>query len=55
MSKTLRTVKRAMKSVPTSDGQGVKLSRSIGMSPVHNLDPFLMLDEFRSDDVCPYP
>lgn len=52
MSKALRTIKHIIKSVPTSDGQGVKLSRSIGMPPVSNLDPFLLLDEFKSDNVC---
>lgn len=54
MSTLVRSVKRVIKSVPTSDGQGVRLSRTIGMPPVANLDPFLLLDEFKSDDVCKF-
>ena len=34
---------------PTSDGAGVKLRRSLGSRLLPMLDPFLMLDEFRSD------
>ena len=34
--------------LPTSDGAGVKLKRSIGVEPNY-FDPFLMLDEFGSD------
>ena len=33
----------------TSDGAGVKLKRSIGVEPNY-FDPFLMLDEFGSED-----
>lgn len=34
---------------PTSDGAGVKLRRSLGSRALPALDPFLMLDEFRTD------
>ena len=34
---------------PTSDGAGVKLTRVIGTPELGQLDPFLLLDEFRSD------
>ncbi|WP_370853105.1 pirin family protein [Oceanibacterium hippocampi] len=39
---------------PTSDGAGVKLKRLLGTSKLPGLDPFLMLDEFRSDDAADY-
>ena len=35
---------------PTSDGAGVKLSRIIGQPALPDLDPFLLLDAFGSDD-----
>ena len=49
-----RELKRVIRSLPTSDGAGVKLRRSLG--PTHTLrhDPFLMLDEFYSDDPNDY-
>ena len=34
---------------PASDGAGVKLKRSIGVDPNY-FDPFLMLDEFGSEN-----
>jgi redox-sensitive bicupin YhaK (pirin superfamily) len=39
---------------PTSDGAGVKLRRTIGTPALDHLDPFLLLDEFRSDSVADY-
>ena len=39
---------------PTTDGAGVKLTRVIGTPGLDMLDPFLMLDEFRSDDPSAY-
>ena len=48
-----RTVQRIIDSVPTSDGAGVKLRRSLGSGGVRH-DPFLMLDEFSSDDPNDY-
>jgi redox-sensitive bicupin YhaK (pirin superfamily) len=47
-----RKLQRVIPSVPTSDGAGVKLRRSIGHG--ERLDPFLMLDEFSSDDPDDY-
>lgn len=38
----------------TSDGAGVKLRRSLGQSQQLRLDPFLMLDEFSSDNPDDY-
>jgi redox-sensitive bicupin YhaK (pirin superfamily) len=49
-----RTLARVIASVPASDGAGVRLRRSIGAQPSHRLDPFLMLDEFSSEDAADY-
>ena len=51
---TTRTVQRVIQSVPASDGAGVKLRRSLGQSQFARLDPFLMLDEFFSDEPSDY-
>jgi redox-sensitive bicupin YhaK (pirin superfamily) len=51
---TTRTLKQVIESVPTSDGAGVKLRRSLGRSQHMRLDPFLMLDEFSSDNADDY-
>jgi redox-sensitive bicupin YhaK (pirin superfamily) len=40
--------------MPASDGAGVKLIRVIGQPALQDLDPFLMLDEFGSDDPKAY-
>src|SRR5271154_4630829 len=40
--------------MPASDGAGVKLTRVIGQPALPDLDPFLMLDEFGSDDPKAY-
>ena len=37
-----------------SDGDGVKLTRFIGTPALDNIDPFVMLDEFRSDNPDDY-
>lgn len=50
----LRRVVAVMAGQPTSDGAGVKLTRVIGQQRLPDLDPFLMLDEFRSDDAKDY-
>src|SRR5580704_2237153 len=50
----MRTLKQIIASVPTSDGAGVKLRRSLGSRPGAYVDPFLMLDEFYSDDPNDY-
>lgn len=39
---------------PTSDGAGVKIKRTLGQTQQARLDPFLMLDEFRSDSADDY-
>ena len=47
---TARTLAQVIDSVATSDGAGVKLRRSLGSSQTLRHDPFLMLDEFYSDN-----
>jgi hypothetical protein len=49
-----RQVVRLSQSQPTSDGDGVKLNRVIGNRALGELDPFLLLDEFRSEDGADY-
>ena len=49
-----RTLQRVIEALPTSDGAGVKLRRSLGSSQFARLDPFLMLDEFSSFDPNDY-
>ncbi len=51
---THRNLKQIIPGQPTSDGAGVKLSRSIGATPAMRLDPFLMLDEFYADEPQDY-
>jgi len=51
---TARTLQRVIESVPASDGAGVKLRRSLGAQQNLRLDPFLMLDEFSSDNADDY-
>tara|TARA_A100000164_G_C21907107_1_gene773615 strand:+ start:877 stop:1695 length:819 start_codon:yes stop_codon:yes gene_type:complete len=43
-----------IKSYETSDGEGVKIFRSLGQNQGLRLDPFLMLDEFCSDNPDDY-
>jgi len=40
---------RLVRGMPASDGAGVKLTRVIGSPQLPDLDPFLMLDEFGTD------
>ncbi|EGG16777.1 pirin family protein [Cavenderia fasciculata] len=48
-----RIVSKIAKGRDTSDGAGVKLKRVIG-GPILDLDPFLLLDEFKSDKADDY-
>ena len=43
-------VKKIIKALNASDGAGVKLKRSIGTPEADYIDPFLMLDEFGSEN-----
>ncbi len=49
-----RSIATVAKGTPASDGAGVRLMRSLGTPQVPIVDPFLMLDEFRSDDPSDY-
>jgi redox-sensitive bicupin YhaK (pirin superfamily) len=46
---TVRPVSRIIKGMPATDGAGVELTRVIGQPALAMLDPFLLLDAFRSD------
>jgi len=50
----LRSVQQIVPAIPTSDGAGVKLYRSIGSPSLPQTDPFLLLDEFKSDKAGDY-
>jgi hypothetical protein len=45
-----REIAKVRKSKPTIEGAGVHLKRAFGFSQVPVFDPFLMLDDFRSDN-----
>jgi redox-sensitive bicupin YhaK (pirin superfamily) len=47
---TTRSILRVLDSQAASDGAGVRIRRTVSRG-THDLDPFLMLDEIRSDDV----
>ncbi|MBU3915975.1 pirin family protein [bacterium] len=49
-----RQVVKVVQAQATSDGAGVRLKRSLGTSTLSDLDPFLLLDEFKSDDPKDY-
>ena len=49
-----RTIINIIDGVETSDGAGVKLRRIIGGPDLNMLDPFLLFDEFGSDDPDDY-
>ena len=50
----LVSVKKILEPVAATDGAGVKLKRAIGTPELDYLDPFLMLDEFGSDNAEDY-
>jgi len=45
----IRKIDKLFKSQPTIEGAGVLLKRAFGFSEPHLFDPFLLLDDFRSD------
>ena len=49
-----RGVERVVRGQPTSDGDGVKLTRVLTQPLQQRLDPFLMLDAFGSDAAADY-
>jgi redox-sensitive bicupin YhaK (pirin superfamily) len=50
----IRNIQTIIPGIATSDGAGVKLRRSFGGQQRARLDPFLMLDEFSSNDPNDY-
>jgi len=50
----VRAIVRHLRGVPTSDGAGVRLTRVIGQPALAELDPFLLLDEFGTDQPADY-
>ena len=49
-----RRIRRVVRSRPTIEGAGVHLHRAIGFGPPELTDPFLLLDDFRSDEPQQY-
>lgn len=49
-----RTVREVIQSRPTMEGAGVRLRRAIGFGEPETYDPFLLLDDFRSDNPADY-
>lgn len=49
-----RRVIQRVRGQATSDGAGVRLTRVLGQPALGHLDPFLLLDEFRSDEPGDY-
>lgn len=53
-SPQLRPAVRLVEGMPASDGAGVRLNRVIGQPTLDTHDPFLLLDEFKSDQPDDY-
>ena len=51
---TTRKLRGLITGIPATDGAGVKLVRVIGQPALQELDPFLLLDAFRSDNPDDY-
>jgi len=51
---TLRTISQRVPALEVTEGAGVTVHRSIGTPMLKNLDPFLMLDHFGSDNPDEY-
>lgn len=49
-----RTLQRVINARATSDGDGVRISRIAGRDVMAQIDPFLLLDEIRSEDGADY-
>jgi len=49
-----RGIRKVIASTPTTEGAGVHLKRAFGFYEVPAFDPFLLLDDFRSDDPRDY-
>jgi quercetin 2,3-dioxygenase len=49
-----RKIKNTYSSEPVTEGAGVRLKRAIGLEPEPIFDPFLLLDDFRSNNPADY-
>ena len=54
MTENVRTVRMVRRARPTVEGAGVNLVRAFHAKELPDLDPFLMLDDFHSDDPADY-
>src|SRR3990170_3537273 len=50
----IRQIKKVLRSKPTLEGAGVHLRRAFGFHEVRQFDPFLLLEDFRSNDPSQY-
>jgi hypothetical protein len=50
----IRRIKQVWKSKPTVEGAGVHLRRAFGFGEAPRFDPFLLLDDFRSNQPADY-
>ena len=53
-STAVRPVRKTWRSTPTLEGAGVHLKRAFGFAEVPQLDPFLLLDAFHSENPADY-
>jgi redox-sensitive bicupin YhaK (pirin superfamily) len=51
---SLRAVRQMLDTKPTLEGAGVRLQRAFGFGKTAEFDPFLLLDDFRSDNPADY-
>ena len=51
---SIRPVKKILKAQPTVEGAGVNLRRAIGFGDPSEVDPFLLLDDFRNENPDDY-
>lgn len=54
MTEKARTIEKLLAGRPATDGAGVRITRVIATPELDHYDPFLLLDEFRSDDPDDY-
>jgi redox-sensitive bicupin YhaK (pirin superfamily) len=50
----VRSIRKVWRAKPTIEGAGVHLNRAFGYQEAPQLDPFLLLDDFHSDDPSRY-
>ena len=50
----VRSIRKVWRAKPTIEGAGVHLNRAFGNQEAPQLDPFLLLDDFRSNDPSKY-